>query len=55
MRGMRPTQEDTVVIHTNSIENVGWRAVREFKSTTSSGSSASLRDMGICAVFDGQV
>ena len=52
MRGMRPTQEDTVVIHTNSIANIDWRTVREFKSTTNS-SGGSLRDMGIVAVFDG--
>jgi hypothetical protein len=65
---MRPSQEDTVVIHTNSIDNVNWRHVREHKSrcvgvggvcirviacVARSSHSVSQRDMGICAVFDG--
>lgn len=50
MRGMRPSQEDTIVIHTNAIENVSeWRALRENKIKAKSAP----RDMGVVAVFDG--
>eukprot|EP00020_Sapocribrum_chincoteaguense_P002865 CAMPEP_0170752724 /NCGR_PEP_ID=MMETSP0437-20130122/12116_1 /TAXON_ID=0 /ORGANISM="Sexangularia sp." /LENGTH=929 /DNA_ID=CAMNT_0011091803 /DNA_START=26 /DNA_END=2815 /DNA_ORIENTATION=- len=48
MRGARPSQEDTIVIHTNRIESVNWRSIKQ-----KHGSSKLKRDLCVVSVFDG--
>jgi Leucine-rich repeat (LRR) protein/serine/threonine protein phosphatase PrpC len=53
MRGMRPTQEDTLVLHTNALSNLNWKQVDAKKAAAAAAKGKHSRDMGICAVFDG--
>jgi serine/threonine protein phosphatase PrpC len=62
MRGMRPTQEDTLVLHTNALKHLNWKQADGKKAPAAAAAAAAAaapakgkhsRDMGICAIFDG--
>eukprot|EP01108_Squamamoeba_japonica_P008948 TRINITY_DN813_c0_g3_i1.p1 TRINITY_DN813_c0_g3~~TRINITY_DN813_c0_g3_i1.p1 ORF type:complete len:565 (+),score=412.98 TRINITY_DN813_c0_g3_i1:154-1848(+) len=53
MRGMRPTQEDTVVLHTNAVKHLDWKHTNDKAFAKAVAKGRHTRDMGICAVFDG--